>query len=519
MARPGRCIDCGQDGMVHARHRCTPCYWRAHRDSQKSTCRRCRQPGYLRASGHCGPCTRALRPRKRPTPRLCRACGQLRRHSAHGLCSRCAQADPARVVGYAARLADRLPEPPDWLIPFAESLAPTRNPGCSVAVLRELGQLLGAGACDPAEMLQRSARTGRSIGSLAKSLEAFFLATGRAAALDTEERLARGRRDRAVTAVPQPLRPLVAEFSAAQLAARDRARRAGTKPRSHATIMNNLTAVRDLAASLSPQVTGWEQVSQEHLERFLGSQPQYRARRLSSLRAFFRFCRARKKILTDPTRSLRAEHNGRYRGTPVDLQTRRRLYARWTAETTPAPEAFVGLLTMLHGASIAELQHLRINDLDHQRQTIRLGRRPHPVPLDPASWHALQRCLRVREATGTTNPHVLITQVSKTAAGRASSWYLSHLLDPAGAQPQALRTSRLATMTVDLDPVLVAETYGVHPRATLYYLADSVDDVRLDPEQLSTRPTWPRDPARVTRQGSRRRLQASARLSRRRTPR
>ena len=39
--------------------------------------------------------------------------------------------------------------------------------------------------------------------------------------------------------------------------------------------------------------------------------------------------------------------------------------------------------------------------LDADAQTIRLGKRPHPVPLDPASWQVLQRCLSHRDGQHT----------------------------------------------------------------------------------------------------------------------
>jgi hypothetical protein len=39
------------------------------------------------------------------------------------------------------------------------------------------------------------------------------------------------------------------------------------------------------------------------------------------------------------------------------------------------------------------------------------------MPLDPASWQVLQRCLNHREAQRTGNPHVMVTK--GTNAGRA----------------------------------------------------------------------------------------------------
>jgi hypothetical protein len=43
------------------------------------------------------------------------------------------------------------------------------------------------------------------------------------------------------------------------------------------------------------------------------------------------------------------------------------------------------------------------------------------VPLDPASWTALQHCLDHREALRTATPHVLATKVTRTGQLPASA--------------------------------------------------------------------------------------------------
>lgn len=53
------------------------------------------------------------------------------------------------------------------------------------------------------------------------------------------------------------------------------------------------------------------------------------------------------------------------------------------------------------------------------------------MPLDPASWTALGRCLDHREALRSANPHVLVTKVTRTGQLPASAYFFSHLLDPA----------------------------------------------------------------------------------------
>jgi integrase len=134
------------------------------------------------------------------------------------------------------------------------------------------------------------------------------------------------------------------------------------------------------------------------------------------------------------------------------------------------------LLGLLHGASAAELRQLRAADIDLARATIRLGRRPHPVPLDPATAAALHRCLdhHDRHHRG-GNPHLLVNQKSKTVAAPVSVSYLQKLLAPAGVTPMLLRVTRLAHLVTTLDPVIVTEAFGVRRGTVLHYLADTID--------------------------------------------
>jgi integrase len=180
------------------------------------------------------------------------------------------------------------------------------------------------------------------------------------------------------------------------------------------------------------------------------------------------------------TATLTAGRQRGFSGQVLTIAEQRRLYRRWTSDPQTHPhECLVGLFALLHGAAGAELRGLRIADLDPARRTVRLGRRPHPVPLDPASWLALERCLALRAELGTHNPHLLVTRVTKTGTAPASEAYLAHVLDPAGVPPRRLRATRLADLVVTLDPKLVAEAFGLDPDGVLAYLADHVQEARL----------------------------------------
>ncbi|MGW4995808.1 tyrosine-type recombinase/integrase [Streptomyces mirabilis] len=334
----------------------------------------------------------------------------------------------------------------------------------------------------PQALLERSRRPGRSMGSFARALEDFFTLRGLALPTDQAERLAAGRRHRRVEAVPEPLRQTVAAFDVFRMRAQDRARRAGTRPRSNHTLETALATLRDLALFLINErdKDGWSLVDVHDIEAFLAVLPQARKRRLTVLRQFFRFARARKLLLVDPTRGLVAKEASGFRGQTLTLDQQRELFRRWTTQDLVHPhEALVGMLALLHGASSSEVRLLQIADVDRLAQSIRLGKRPHPVPLDPASWRVLQRCLDHRNGWPTENPHVMVTKGTKAGRRPASTAYLSHVLDDCGFPPRMIRSTRLLDLVNTMDPKLVAAAFGMDPQATLIYLSDRIDETRL----------------------------------------
>ncbi|MFF3503478.1 hypothetical protein [Streptomyces sp. NPDC003247] len=198
------------------------------------------------------------------------------------------------------------------------------------------------------------------------------------------------------------------------------------------------------------------------------------------LRQFFRFARAQKLVLVDPTRGLIAKEANGFRGRTLTLDQQRELFRRWTTDEHVHPhEALVGMFALLHGASSVEARMLQVSDVDVQARTVRLGKRPHPVPLDPASWAVLERCLAHREAWRTDNPHVMVTKGTKAGQNPASTAYLSHVLDDCGFPPRMIRSTRLVDLVNTMDPKLVAAAFGMDPQATLIYLADHVDPGRM----------------------------------------
>jgi site-specific recombinase XerD len=490
---------------------CTGCAAPLRR-RQGAWCPRCRQQGeavpcpgcgstrlLLPGTGRCATCSRTcadcgkvVRPRdrvrcsrchRRAEPsRACRACGTLTVIVAHGLCDNCWQQDPARLAGQVERLAARLDDPPAWLAGFATHAAARHCVGRTSLMISRLGRLLAeAGTATPQAILEQAGRPGRSAGTLARALEDFFTDAGLAFPADHAARREAGRRQRRIQETPQPLRQAVARYAAVMTAAQQRARRAGTRPRADRTLAGDLAVLRDLARFLTGQAkTDWATVQAADLEAFLARHPASRSRQLSILRAFFRWARASRLILADPAARIRVGRPRGYHPRTLTVTEQRRLFRRWTTDPAVHPhEALTGLLALLHAAPSRELRHLQVTDIDTTARTIRLGRRPHPVPLDPASWDALQRCLEHRERLATRNPHVIVTTHTRTRRTTASDQYLVRVLDPAGIGTRTLRATRLVDLIASLDPKLVCEALGMAPAGVLPYAADQVQDTRL----------------------------------------
>jgi site-specific recombinase XerC len=362
---------------------------------------------------------------------------------------------------------------------FGAYLVGRHHPSRACAMLTRLGkQLADEHPVHPQALLEAVAAD----VPLARALEDFLTAHKLALPPDRDERRAAARRRSRIDAVPEPLRPAVAGFAEHLVAGRDRARRAGTHPRGHATLEARLTAMRDFAQFLTVRrgKTDWATIDVGDVEAFLHAHPGRRAFYLTGLRQFCRHAVRRRLILIDPTAAVQAPQTMAFRGSTLPVDRQRELFGRWSADPDVHPhEAFVGLAALLHGATTQELQHLADEAIDHQSRRVRLGRRPQPTPLDPWTWTALQRCLDHRKTLGSNNSHVLITMQTKATRAPASDSYVKHTLRAVGIQPRILRSTRLVDLVGTVDAKLVANAYGMRNEAVIAYLADHVDTTRL----------------------------------------
>lgn len=352
------CVECGHILRYKTSTRCLDCRRRFEAAATKSQCPRCEKPGFIRtATGWCGPCSRPPNPPLDPRP--CAQCGQLARKLGDGLCNRCWTRSPTRPVTQAENLMSSAPNAPDWLIRFAEFATERHCVARSCLMVSAIGRMLAEPeSSHPQSLLERSRLQGRSAGALARTLEEFLVAEGLAFGLDQEARLARGRRQRRVDAVPEVLRFQVAAFGDFLVRSQERARRAGTHPRADVTIEQSLSVVRDLARFLVDEraKSDWSAVEVADVEAFLGHQPTNLRRRLTASAQFFRWAKKNKVILVDPTRDLPGIRRRGFIGRTLTVGEQRRLFRRWSDNTSVHPhEAFVGMLALIHAASSGEL--------------------------------------------------------------------------------------------------------------------------------------------------------------------
>ena len=483
------CIDCGHVLRFKTSVRCRDCARRHDAASRKRLCPRCGLQGFIRdTTGWCGSCSRPGGVPKPPRP--CKECGRLARRISNGLCSRCWQRHPERARKQADRLAAQLPDPPWWLSDFADQAADRHCMGRACTMITMVGRLLTDGqSTSPQALLERSRRPGRSQGALARTLEDFFVEHQLAFGLDQTARLAAARRKRRVDETPEPFRPVVQRFCDYLVHAQERARRAGTRERADSTIEGTIAIARDLARFLETERSKntWTTVQPADVEAFLNTRPAFRRRRLTALRQFFSWARRNKIILIDPTSAIMLSPHRGFKGVTLTIGEQRAIYRRWTTSRPDVHphEAAIGLLSLLHAFTGAELRSVRVEDIDLGAATLRVNGRPHSVPLDPASSQAIQNCLTHRAGLGTRNPHLIVTKLTKTTMSSASPAYLTHVLDPAATTTKKLRSTRLVDLINRLDPKVVAVALGMSAEGLLDYLGDHVDAGRL-PDRPAT---------------------------------
>lgn len=474
------CVCCGGKIGRTGREHCSLCLVRDRRAAAQQPCPRCGKPGRIReGTGWCGHCSH---PGRTPSPdAACQACGLVTHLAGDGLCFPCYTRSPHRITVRAENLAARLSDPPGWLPDFADYLVPRHNATAACQMITDTGRLLrDGGPVHPQSLLERAGSRG---GPLARALEDFFTSYGLALPPGHAERRAAARRRRRLDAIPAALRPAAITFAEHELAGRQRAQRAGTRPPGHNTVESHLTAVRDFALFLSVTrgITDWATVSTGDIEAFLATQSSSAKSRLAGLRRFFRIAASRRMVLTDPAKTVTIARPWGFRGPSLTRDQQRELFRRWTSGTggLHPHEALTGLLALIHAATTQEIRHLTVAAIDPATHAVALRGRPQPTPLDPWTWAALESCLAHRQALNSANPYLLITRQTKATRAPSGDGYVKNTLKAVGIRPRILRSSRILALVSTADPKLVATAFGMTYDAVTPYLADRIDPTRL----------------------------------------
>lgn len=476
------CAQCGAPVKFGDRDLCHVCHRKAAQAALKRSCPRCGRVRHLRPAGICAICDRPAAPSRPAETITCGKCGEQRRNAGHGLCNRCKLADPDWPFRYGASLAARLPAVPPWWQALIEYSAARYHPGGAVTILRHAGRVISAdSSAGPRQIMASATRADGTLDAAGRALTAFFTSQGLIMPGDQASRRAAARRQRYLDAVPAGLAGPVAAFNDSQLAEQGRARRAGRRQLSDITLETRLRILRDLACHLAAagQITSWAEVSTANLEKFLARRPRSRHQDTYVLRRYFAWARQRKLILIDPARPLRLGAQPEFTGTVLDTRTQRTLLRRWTSSLTHPHERLTGLLALLHAASNAQVRGLTVAGVDDRHRTLALDGRPFPTPADPVTWAAVQASLAHRDQLATLNPHVIVTNATRTGDAPADSSYLTRRLAPTGTTPSACRQTRIAQLVNDLDPKLTAAALGMRDSGLVRYLADNVARDRL----------------------------------------
>ncbi|MDX3574243.1 hypothetical protein [Streptomyces sp. ID05-47C] len=361
-----------------------------------------------------------------------------------------------------------MPAVPPWWSDFAAHLAHHRHPVYAADVVAATARLITAVATgDPGELLVHArSRAPELVGALTD----FFHTHGRLAPPpDPADRRAAARRTRRIGVVPGPLRPQAAAFADFLLLQRERAQQLGLRPNRLETVEIRLDTIRDLALHLEGH-RAWASVTTADLESFLALAPARRASHLAGMRQFFAHAHYSRAILHNPTDPITAVQQRGFHGPTLAPARQRTLYERWATNHDIHPhEAFIGLAALLHAATITELRRFTDADIDPDRHSVRFPGRSVHLPLDSATWKALQRCQEHRRRLGTGNRHLLVTRLTRTHHGPAGAAHIRDSLAPVGLLPRVLRSTRLLALADELDAKILTVSLGMSYAGVAHY--------------------------------------------------
>ncbi len=211
------------------------------------------------------------------------------------------------------------------------------------------------------------------------------------------------------------------------------------------------------------------------------------ARRLASLRSFFRFHRRRGSVAGDPAGGLRNPKQPKRLPEPLRADQVIELLESIPTVEPPGVRDRT-MLEVLYGGGlrVSELVGLDLADLDFDQEMVRVrgkGRRERMSPLGPVAMDWLGRWLKVRQPAAPEEKSVFLnrygTRISTRSVGRLFDGYLKGQDLDMGCSPHTLRHS-FATHLLDhgADLRSVQELLG-HRRLTTTQIYTHVSQERL----------------------------------------
>lgn len=187
-----------------------------------------------------------------------------------------------------------------------------------------------------------------------------------------------------------------------------------------------------------------------------GYAPSTIARRLASLRSYFRFLRRRGEVAADPSAGLRNPKQAKRLPRLLRIDEVIRLLEAVPVETSAGVRDRTMLETLYGGGlRVSELVGLNLDDLDGEGDLVRVrgkGRRERLCPVGPMASDWLRRWIRLREPRHPKEPAVFLNQRGTRLTTRSVGRLLEGHLVRAGlvdaASPHTLRHS-FATHMLD----------------------------------------------------------------------
>lgn len=187
-----------------------------------------------------------------------------------------------------------------------------------------------------------------------------------------------------------------------------------------------------------------------------GYAPSTVARRLSSLRSYFRYLRRQGLVVADPAAGLRNPKQAKRLPRLLRVDEVIRLLEAVPLETAAGVRDRAMLETLYGGGlRVSELVGLDLNDLDAETDMVRVrgkGRRERLCPVGPVAAEWIRRWIRLREPKHPREPAVFLNQRGSRLTTRSVGRLLEAHLLRAGlvdaASPHTLRHS-FATHLLD----------------------------------------------------------------------